>query len=636
MKIIRIVALILVLAGLFSLPAFGAQPSEALADALQNENSGELTWAATFTDLVLPEGLAAVEGSTFMSCVTLKQVVFPSSLQHIGELAFFGCNALAQIDLPEGLVSVDNSAFASCPALETISLPSTLTEVGDDIFSQCSQLKFISVSSKNPLLSIKSNSLYKQDELIIYPGGMPFSAYEVEDGTSVIGSYAFYGNNALTSVSLPESIAEIKDGAFQNCSKLTSFTVPNGVVSIGKNVFADCNNLKSLFLPESLEEIDNMLFGYGGASDDLVITAESGSYAFQWAEERGYDVSPVPSGEPEEIPEPTDEPELPVMAEPEPTEEPKPPVMAEPEPTEEPELPVMAEPEPTEEPEPPVMAEPEAGGPAPLKAGDFFTFGMYEQDEEPGPDPIEWQVLAVENGQALVISRYGLDAKKYNDENTDVTWETCTLRAWLNGEFFNIAFNPEERANIIEVTNTNPNSLKWETNGGNDTRDRVFLLNQEEAERYFDDNSARACEQTYQAQQKGSNGFWWLRSAGYQSSAAMIVFADGSIFDFGDSVDTETYDVRPALWLDLTGLNERPAGGSAEDDRDPADNSIVVVQSDMLRDAPVYSAAVIRSVMSGTTVEKLADRMVDGVAWVQVRIPQGNIGWIPAKAFEQK
>ena len=57
MKIIRIVALILVLAGLFSLSAFGAQPSEALADALQNENSGELTWAATFTDLVLPEGL---------------------------------------------------------------------------------------------------------------------------------------------------------------------------------------------------------------------------------------------------------------------------------------------------------------------------------------------------------------------------------------------------------------------------------------------------------------------------------------------------------------------------------------------------------------------------------------------------
>ena len=55
--------------------------------------------------------------------------------------------------------------------------------------------------------------------------------------------------------------------------------------------------------------------------------------------------------------------------------------------------------------------------------GDIITFGSYEQDDQPGADPVEWQVLGVENGRALLISRYILAAKPYNEEKTDSTWE---------------------------------------------------------------------------------------------------------------------------------------------------------------------------------------------------------------------
>ncbi|MBP3696995.1 MAG: hypothetical protein J6J45_05560, partial [Clostridia bacterium] len=68
------------------------------------------------------------------------------------------------------------------------------------------------------------------------------------------------------------------------------------------------------------------------------------------------------------------------------------------------------------------------------QVGDYITFGSYEQDNDlsNGKEPIEWLVLDKQDGKVLVISKYALDAKPYNDEYVDVTWETCTLRSWLN------------------------------------------------------------------------------------------------------------------------------------------------------------------------------------------------------------
>ena len=95
-----------------------------------------------------------------------------------------------------------------------------------------------------------------------------------------------------------------------------------------------------------------------------------------------------------------------------------------------------------------------------VSAGDIITFGRYEQDGNTVNDPeaIEWQVLEVEDGHALLISKYALDEKKYNEKYENVTWETCTLRAWLNGEFYNSAFSSEEKGQIRQVTLKNPNN----------------------------------------------------------------------------------------------------------------------------------------------------------------------------------
>ena len=124
--------------------------------------------------------------------------------------------------------------------------------------------------------------------------------------------------------------------------------------------------------------------------------------------------------------------------------------------------------------------------------GDIITFGHYEQDNnlDNGPEPIEWIILDYDEAthRALLLSRYGLEAKPYNTEEVGTTWEKCTLRSWLNDEFLNAAFSTEEQSAILvtDVDNSDGQCYNgWGTSGGNNTQDRIFLLSYAEANKYL-------------------------------------------------------------------------------------------------------------------------------------------------------
>lgn len=195
---------------------------------------------------------------------------------------------------------------------------------------------------------------------------------------------------------------------------------------------------------------------------------------------------------------------------------------------------------------------------AQVTVGDIISFGTYEQDNDlsNGPEPIEWQVLAVEDGRALVISRFALDSKPY-DENLfpEVTWEVCWLRGWLNGEFLASAFSADEQAQIALVTVVNPDNPKNGNPGGNPTEDQFFLLSFDEAEAYFADDEARMNEATEYAKANGGyvseNGAssWWLRSSGPNHLTAMHVITNGSIAYEGDMKNAAGHVIRPAFWM---------------------------------------------------------------------------------------
>lgn len=191
--------------------------------------------------------------------------------------------------------------------------------------------------------------------------------------------------------------------------------------------------------------------------------------------------------------------------------------------------------------------------------GEYIKFGAYEQDNNTanGKEDIEWLVLEVKDGKALVISKYALDCKQYNTNYTDVTWEACTLRKWLNNDFLGAAFSAEEKAMIPTVTVSADKNPDYSTNPGNATQDQVFLLSITEADKYFSSGSARQCKPTDYAVANGAwesgngNCWWWLRSPGFSQSPAAYVDFVGGFYVYDDRVNYDYAAVRPALWIDL-------------------------------------------------------------------------------------
>ena len=192
--------------------------------------------------------------------------------------------------------------------------------------------------------------------------------------------------------------------------------------------------------------------------------------------------------------------------------------------------------------------------------GDTIKFGHYEQDNNTsnGKEEIEWLVLAKDDDRLLVVSKYALDRHEYNTSYIDVTWETCSLRKWLNGAFLKSAFNSGEQKLIQKTTVTADKNPSYSTSPGNNTTDKVFLLSITEVNKYFSSDNARQCQGTAycyaQGAYKASNGNcrWWLRSPGFDSDYAARVIIDGSVYSSGGSVTGVNYGVRPALWIDLS------------------------------------------------------------------------------------
>lgn len=190
---------------------------------------------------------------------------------------------------------------------------------------------------------------------------------------------------------------------------------------------------------------------------------------------------------------------------------------------------------------------------ATAEVGSVVAFGAYEQDndEANGKEDIEWIVLDKKDDRLLVISQYGLECKEYHDKYWNTTWEECSLREWLNSTFLSVAFTEEEQEMIPTVSVKAENNEEYNTNAGNDTEDKIFLLCISEAEKYFSSDVDRKCEPTSYAEAKGAAGRWWLRSPGYDSKSAAAVNSDGSVYYIGLIEGYSSCCVRPVLWINL-------------------------------------------------------------------------------------
>lgn len=206
--------------------------------------------------------------------------------------------------------------------------------------------------------------------------------------------------------------------------------------------------------------------------------------------------------------------------------------------------------------------------------GDTVIFGQYDQnnDSEDGGEDIEWIVLDIQDDHYLLITKLGIECRPYHSVQKAITWKDCGLRSWLNYEFYDW-FTDYEKKHILKTEIEPASNPEYETDPGEATTDRLFILSLEEVMKYFPTEESRKLEITTSAIAHGAYytftnnknyGWWWVRNPGNFQDNAVYIHRNGRIFIQGDYVYSRESCVRPVLWYSLPEIVEETPAPSAE------------------------------------------------------------------------
>ena len=182
------------------------------------------------------------------------------SVKEIGVGAFYG-TGLTHIVIPNSVITIGKEAFGNCGGLKSVKIPSRLYKYCTRSYFWNSYAPIIysyycTLTSNNSSGALSSYDVFDQMSV-----GDDFSStIIVSFDTNVvsIGANAFYGNNNIDTIVIPDNIISIGDNAFKNCSNLNSLICTDNnseLVYIGMNSFNGCSKLSHVILPSSLLNI---------------------------------------------------------------------------------------------------------------------------------------------------------------------------------------------------------------------------------------------------------------------------------------------------------------------------------------------------------------------------------------------
>ena len=505
--------------------------SVAIPDSVQAIGAEAFCRNGNLQSISIPESVTYISKYLFYGCDNLSAVSMPGSVTSIGLGAFMGCESLTDIMIPGNVTSIGDNAFAECSSIKNMIIPDSVTSIGNSAFSRCYSMTDLSISQ---------NVTEIGDEVFSFCKAL--KNVDIPSKVTSIGKEAFYACESMESISIPYGVTSIGYWAFKYCESVTSATIPDSVESIGEQAFANCSSLNEITLPASVTSIGDDVFFF---STPLTVTVFHDSYAEQYCEEHYYKYV-YHESENSQNDQASEESRLAGDW------------------IEDEKINTLI------------------GLASYQTVGSIVTFGRYPQTAaSTDQTPIEWIVLDYDeaNHKALLVSKCGLDTMQYNSVESNTTWEKCSLRAWLNSDFINAAFNTKEQSAILITEVDNDQTYVDEgrkTDGGNNTQDQVFLLSYIEANRYFGvkyyvsdsvndrENITSRVAPTAYAIARGAwtndnkrtkddmpAACWWLRSPGEYQDSASHVNANGSLY-INFPVNYNNLVIRPAFWLDLT------------------------------------------------------------------------------------
>ena len=186
------------------------------------------------------EGSMAISSSiyTFYIPESLTSVTITGGYIYYRAFAF--CSNIEYIWLGDAVTHIGNDAFSYCSSLKAINISSGVESIGRFAFTSCSALESINVSEENDCFISIDGNLYSIDKktLIKYPSAKSEKSFEIPDGVTTIGAYAFYDSQSLTTIVIPKSVTQIDMYAMRFCSQLSTIEF-QGTVEQWEHIFFD-------------------------------------------------------------------------------------------------------------------------------------------------------------------------------------------------------------------------------------------------------------------------------------------------------------------------------------------------------------------------------------------------------------
>lgn len=283
--------------GLICYPAAKSGTSFIVPSGITSLEPGAFSMCKNLKNVTIPNSVTRITYSVFKDCENLTTVSLPSSVKKIGYSSFSGCSSLNSIDI-SNVNELDTGVFSGCSSLTYITLSDKLTEIPGSLFSGCEKLKSVKIPDSVTIInkaafsgctSLSTISLGKNiskirsraflntgyynnssnwENGILYLDDYLIASNDtvdkviVKSDCSLIADSAFYYNDKLTSIRIPNDskddkvgVKHIGDLAFSGCSNLTEVYLGEGIEEIGPEAFYYCNNLKSIILPKGVTTI---------------------------------------------------------------------------------------------------------------------------------------------------------------------------------------------------------------------------------------------------------------------------------------------------------------------------------------------------------------------------------------------
>lgn len=170
-------------------------------------------------------------------------------VKEIAEGAFRADSKLKKLVIAEGVEKIGYSAFAHCKCLETVDIPSSVTDVSAGSFYG------------TPWLEDNDDRyiIVGDDVLIMYQGAerKPILPKRIKH----IAKEAFFENEFVMYITLPEGVLDVSDYAFSNCTNIKRVTLNTSLTHIGQFAFYNCG-MREITIPKSVKFIGPCAAGY--------------------------------------------------------------------------------------------------------------------------------------------------------------------------------------------------------------------------------------------------------------------------------------------------------------------------------------------------------------------------------------